>query len=77
MSVAARAPERLGVGRRLLWLWILIAGVASYLLVLRTLVATQNLNFMPSLILLGSAVVPASVLTYAAFWEGSAGRATG
>jgi protease PrsW len=70
MSVAARAPERLGVGRRLLWLWILIAGVASYLLVLRTLVATQNLNFMPSLILLGSAVVPASVLTYAAFWEG-------
>ena len=37
---------------------------------LRTLVATQNLNFMPSLILLGSAVVPASVLTYAAFREG-------
>lgn len=71
MSIAiSPAPERLGVGRRLLWLWILIAGVLSYLLVLRTLVATQNLNFMPSLILLGSAVVPASVLTFAAFRGG-------
>ena len=70
MSTAALAPERLGVGHRLLWLWILIGGVVSYLLVLRTLVATQNLNFMPSLILLGSAVVPASVLTFAAFREG-------
>ena len=62
MSIAAVAPERLGVGRRLLWLWILVAGVVSYLLVLRTLVVTQNINFVPSLLLLGSAVVPASVL---------------
>jgi protease PrsW len=54
------------VGRRLLWLWILIVGVLSYLLVLRTLVATQNPNFIPSLLLLGSVVVPASVLAYAA-----------
>jgi RsiW-degrading membrane proteinase PrsW (M82 family) len=54
------------VGRRLLWLWILVVGVLSYLLVLRTLVATQNPNFIPSLILLGSVVVPASVLAYAA-----------
>ena len=70
MSIAAVAPERLGVGRRLLWLWILVAGVVSYLLVLRTLVVTQNINFVPSLLLLGSAVVPASVLTYAAFRKG-------
>ena len=53
-----------------MWLWILIAGVLSYLLVLRTLVATQNPNFVPSLILLGSAVVPASVLTFAAYRNG-------
>jgi RsiW-degrading membrane proteinase PrsW (M82 family) len=52
--------------RRLTWLWVLVVGVVSYLLVLRTLVATQNLNFVPSLILLGSIVVPASVLVFAA-----------
>jgi RsiW-degrading membrane proteinase PrsW (M82 family) len=51
---------------RLAWLWVLVVGVVSYLLVLRTLVATQNLNFVPSLILLGSIVVPASVLVFAA-----------
>jgi protease PrsW len=52
--------------RRLAWLWVLVIGVVSYLLVLRALVATQNLNFVPSLILLGSVVVPASVLVFAA-----------
>jgi len=52
--------------RRLTWLGVLVVGVVSYLLVLRTLVATQNLNFVPSLILLGSIVVPASVLVFAA-----------
>jgi len=57
---------RPGLGRRLMWLWVLVIGVAAYLLVLRTLVATENLNFVPSLILLGSIVVPASVLVFAA-----------
>lgn len=57
------APGRL---RRLGWLWVLLAGAAAYLLVLRTLVATENLNFVPSLILLGSIGVPASVLVFAA-----------
>ncbi len=52
--------------RRFSWLAVLVVGVAAYLLVLRTLVATENLNFFPSLILLGSIVVPASVLTFAA-----------
>ena len=50
---------------RLSWLAVLVLGVAAYLLVLRTLVVTQNLNFLPSLLLLGSIVVPASVLTFA------------
>jgi RsiW-degrading membrane proteinase PrsW (M82 family) len=72
MTSAAPAPTtsttgtRPGLGRRLGWLWVLIAGAAAYLLVLRTLVSTQNLNFVPSLILLGSIVVPASVLVFAA-----------
>jgi protease PrsW len=50
---------------RLSWLWVLLAGIAAYLLLLRTLVATENPNFLPSLILFGSMVVPATVLTFA------------
>src|SRR5215212_12072768 len=50
---------------RLSWLWVLLAGIVAYLLLLRTLVATQNPNFLPSLILFGSMVVPATVLTFA------------
>jgi protease PrsW len=66
MTTNSAAPARAGLFRRLSWLWVLIAGVGSYLIVLRTLVATENLNFVPSLILLGSAVVPAAVLAFAA-----------
>jgi RsiW-degrading membrane proteinase PrsW (M82 family) len=50
---------------RLSWLWVLLAGIGAYLLLLRTLVTTQNPNFLPSLILFGSMVVPATVLTFA------------
>lgn len=59
------APPR-RVLLRLGWLWVLLAGIGAYLLLLRTLVVTQNPNFFPSLILLGSIVVPTSVLTFAA-----------
>jgi RsiW-degrading membrane proteinase PrsW (M82 family) len=52
------------------WLLVLVGGVAAYLIVLRTLVATQNPLYVPSLLLLGSAVVPASVLVYAASGPG-------
>ncbi|HEU5486076.1 MAG TPA: PrsW family intramembrane metalloprotease [Microlunatus sp.] len=48
------------------WLIVLIGGVAAYLIILRTLVITQNPLYVPSMLLLGSAVVPASVLVYAA-----------
>ncbi|MEO7587057.1 MAG: PrsW family glutamic-type intramembrane protease [Arachnia sp.] len=53
--------------QKLTWLVVLIAGVGFYLLVLRTLVATENINFFPSLILLGSITVPATVLVFA--WD--------
>jgi RsiW-degrading membrane proteinase PrsW (M82 family) len=66
MSNDSPPPDRSGLARRLSWLWVLLAGVVSYLIVLRTLVTTENLNFLPSLILLGSVVVPASVLVFAA-----------
>ena len=66
MTTESRPIDRNRLVVRLAWLWVLAAGVASYLIVLRTLVATENLNFVPSLILLGSVVVPASVLVFAA-----------
>lgn len=67
MTVVPAAPEP-GRGRihRLTWIAVLVLGVGAYLLVLRTAVATQNINFIPSLLLLGSAVVPGTVLTFAA-----------
>src|SRR5215210_2767691 len=66
MTEYSATPDRIGLARRLSWLWVLVAGVLSYLVVLRTLVTTENVNFVPSLILLGSVVVPASVLVFAA-----------
>jgi RsiW-degrading membrane proteinase PrsW (M82 family) len=51
--------------RRWAWLAVLIVGLALYFLVLRTLVHTQNPNFVPAMILLGASVVPASFLTFA------------
>ncbi|MEU8821333.1 PrsW family glutamic-type intramembrane protease [Actinoplanes sp. NPDC048796] len=51
--------------RRWAWLAVLVVGLGLYFLVLRTLVHTQNPNFVPALILLGASVVPASFLTFA------------
>lgn len=48
------------------WLLVLVGGIAAYVIVLWTLVATQNPLYVPSLLLLGSAVVPSAVLVYAA-----------
>lgn len=62
---SATGPSRSRL-HRLTWIAVLVVGVAAYLLVLRTAVATQNVNFVPSLLLLGSAVVPGTVLTFAA-----------
>ena len=61
----SNTPRRTGV-RRFAWLGVLILGVLAYLLVLRTLVRTNNPNFLPSLILLGAIVVPITVLVFAA-----------
>lgn len=46
------------------WAWVLALGTSCYLIVLRTLLTTNNLNLVPSLLLLGSAVVPAAVLIF-------------
>jgi protease PrsW len=57
--------------RRWTWIPVLAGGLLLYFLVLATLVDTGNPNFVPALILIGSAVAPATFLAFAA------GRAAG
>jgi len=66
VETGSSGPIRAGGIRRWSWLGVLILGSLGYLLVLQTLVRTENLNFVPSLILLGSIVVPSTVLVFAA-----------
>ncbi|MEV6492103.1 PrsW family intramembrane metalloprotease [Actinoplanes sp. NPDC051633] len=51
--------------RRLAWLGVLVVGLVLYFVVLRTLVRTQNPNFVPALILLGATVMPLAFLAFA------------
>jgi protease PrsW len=62
-ATGAGRPSRL---RRHGWLLVLALGTALFLVVERTMVGTQNPNFIPSAILLGAAVVPAAFLTFIA-----------
>lgn len=58
-------PTMRDVWRRWAWLGVLVVGLALYVIVLRTLVSTQNPNFVPALLLLGATVVPLAFLTFA------------
>jgi RsiW-degrading membrane proteinase PrsW (M82 family) len=51
---------------RLSWVGVLAAGAGAYMLELTLLTRTNNPNFFPSLLLLGSIVVPLAVLVFAA-----------
>jgi len=66
LDATPHTHPRFAGARRFAWVGVLVLGVLSYVLVLRTLVSTENLNFVPSLILLGSIVVPVTVLVFAA-----------
>ncbi|GGM82060.1 PrsW family intramembrane metalloprotease [Dactylosporangium sucinum] len=57
--------------RRWAWVGVLLTGIALYLLVLVTMVTTQNSNFVPSMILIGSVTAPATFVTFA---QGRSGR---
>ncbi|HEV7655737.1 MAG TPA: PrsW family glutamic-type intramembrane protease [Mycobacteriales bacterium] len=46
------------------WLGVLLGGVALFEIVRRVLIETENPNLVPSLILLGAAVAPASFVTF-------------
>lgn len=46
------------------WLLVLALGVLFFFVDERTMVSTENLNFLPSVIVLGSAVVPVAFVTF-------------
>ena len=68
MSVHVSAPATTAAGatgwRRHAWIGVLAVGLALFLAVERTLVATQNPNMIPTTILLGAAVVPAAFVAF-------------
>lgn len=64
MTSTPTSTARRGV-RRFAWVGTLVAGVATYVVVLSVMVSTQNLNFFPSLLLVGAITVPLSVLIFA------------
>jgi protease PrsW len=58
---AARPGGRL---RRHAWLLVLVTGAALFAAVERTMVGTNNPNYVPTAILLGAGVVPTAFLTF-------------
>jgi RsiW-degrading membrane proteinase PrsW (M82 family) len=54
----------MAAARRFAWLAILVIGVTLFLLVRSALIVTQNPNFVPSLILIGAAVIPATFVAF-------------
>jgi len=51
--------------QRISWLVVLVFGVAAYLIVLRTMINTENLNLFPALLFIGALTVPLTVLAFA------------
>jgi RsiW-degrading membrane proteinase PrsW (M82 family) len=66
LAHGAGRGRRGGMLRRFDWLVVLVVGVVLFELIRRTLIQTQNPNFVPSLILLGAVVMPATFLTFVA-----------
>ena len=60
-AITAGAPAAL---KRHAWLLVLAIGAALFLVVERTMVSTGNPNYVPTAILLGAAVVPATFLAF-------------
>lgn len=61
-TVGRRATSRLW---QLSWVAILVGGILCYALVLWVMIFTQNVNFFPALLLIGSVTVPITVLVFA------------
>ena len=56
-----QTPRRASVLRRASWVAVLVLGVVAYVVVLNVMVSTRNLNFFPSLLLLGAVTVPMTI----------------
>jgi len=62
---AAPVPASRRWYQRWSWVGVLAAGVVAYVVVLRVMVNTENINFFPSLLLIGAITVPITVLVFA------------
>jgi RsiW-degrading membrane proteinase PrsW (M82 family) len=60
-SPAKAVPQ---VIRRWGWLWVLVSGMVLFELVRRAIIYTGNPNYLPSLILIGAAVVPTAFVAF-------------
>src|SRR4051812_26283499 len=64
--IGSRKGFSMGHVRRWSWLLVLVVGGALFELIRRAIVQTGNPNFVPTLILLGAAVIPAAFVTFVA-----------
>jgi RsiW-degrading membrane proteinase PrsW (M82 family) len=64
MTVIADRPIRRLVSPQLPWIAVLIVGAALYAAVLFALLGTGDVLYLPSLLLLGAAVVPIAFITF-------------
>jgi RsiW-degrading membrane proteinase PrsW (M82 family) len=67
MTTSAVGSDRLfpPVARRWAWAGVLVGGAIAYVVVVRVMLATENVNFFPSLLLIGAVTVPMAVLVFA------------
>jgi RsiW-degrading membrane proteinase PrsW (M82 family) len=63
-QTAAPVSEHAQGAPRWAWVPVLVVGALLYLLVERALISTGNINFVPSLLLLGAFVVPIASVTF-------------
>lgn len=64
MTVLADRPIRRLVSPQLPWMAVLVVGAALYVAVLVALLGTGDVLYVPSLLLLGAAVVPVAFITF-------------
>jgi RsiW-degrading membrane proteinase PrsW (M82 family) len=67
MTISAVGSDRRlpPLARRWAWAGVLVGGAVAYLAVMRVMLATENVNFFPSLLLIGAVTVPLAVLVFA------------